>query len=72
MFINDEPPPRAIRPNNASAFSKPTFLWEELLRLEELGCTKRVAYQPHVVNPCSVVYLKKWRCVFDAIICLNK
>ena len=72
MFINDEPPHRAIRPNKTFALNKPTFLLEELIGLEELGCTKRAVFQPHVVNPCSVVYSKKWRCVLDASICLNK
>ena len=71
MFINDEPP-RAIRPNNTFALSKPTFLLEELIGLEEFGCTKRAVFQPHVVNPSSVVYSKKWTCVLDASICLNK
>ena len=37
MFINDEPPPRAIRPNNKFTLNKPTLLWQELIRLEELG-----------------------------------
>ena len=59
MFINYEPPPRAIRPNNKFTLNKPTLLWEELIRLEELGCTKRAFFQPHVVNPSSVVYSKK-------------
>ena len=60
VFTDNEPPPRDIRPNNKSDLSKPTFLWEELVRLEELGCTKSVAFQPHIVNPCYVVYSKNW------------
>ena len=52
--------------------SKSTFLWEDLVRLESLGCTKRVNFNPHIVNSCSVVHSKKWRCVLDASICLNK
>ena len=72
VFIDDVPPPKDLCPNNKSALSKPTFLWEELIRLESLGCTKRVNFRPHIVNPCSVVYSKEWRCVLDASICLNK
>ena len=65
-------PPRDFRPNNKSALSKPTFLWEELLRLEQVGCTCRVNFRPHIGNQCSAVFSKKWRCVLDASICLNK
>ena len=61
-----------VRPNNRSALAKPYFLWTELLSLESLGCIKRVDYQPHIVNPYSVVFSKKWRCVLDAGQCLNK
>ena len=41
------------------------------MRLESLGCTKRVNSRPHIVNPCSVVYSKKRRCVLDASPLLN-
>jgi hypothetical protein len=34
-------------------------------------CTKRVNSRPHIVNPCSVVYSKKWRCVLYASLLLN-
>ena len=34
-------------------------MWEELLRLESLGCISRVQEQPKVVLPLSVVYSKK-------------
>jgi hypothetical protein len=71
-LVFTEPPPKDVRPNNRSALAKPDFLWTELLRLESLGCIKRVDYQPHIVNPCSVVFSKKWRCVLDAGQCLNK
>ena len=69
--MDNIPPPKNFRPNNKSALSKPTFLWEELVRLDQLGCTKRVSFRPHIVNPCSVAYSKKCRCVLDASICLN-
>ena len=71
-LVFTEPPPKDVRPNNRSALAKPYFLWTELLSLESLGCIKRVDYQPHIVNPCSVVFSKKWRCVLDAGQCLNK
>jgi hypothetical protein len=57
--------------NYASALSKPVFLYEELIRLEELGCTKTVSDRPHIVNPCSVVFSNKWPCVHDASQGLN-
>ena len=41
------------------------------MRLESLGCIKRVNSRPHIVNPCSVVFSKKWRCVLDASLLLN-
>ena len=56
VFIDNKPPPSNFRENNRSALSKPVFLYEELLRLESLGCTKRVNSKPHIVNPCSIVY----------------
>ena len=48
------------------------FLYEELLRLESLGCIRRVQSRPHIVNPCSVVFSRKLRCVLDASQHLNK
>ena len=68
VFTDNILPPTYFLQNNKSALSKPTFLWEELVRLEKLGFTKRVNFKPHIVNPCSVVYSKKWRCVLDAFI----
>ena len=46
-------------------------MYTEFLRLEKLGCIRRVDYVPHRVNPVSCVYSKKWRCVLDASIVLN-
>jgi hypothetical protein len=66
VFIDGKTPPSSFRENNKSALNKPTFLYEELLRLESLGCTKQVNSRPRIVNPSSVVYSKKWRCVLDA------
>ena len=62
VFIDNKSPPSSFKENNKSALNKPSFLYEELLRLESLGCTKRVNSRPHIVNPCSVVFSKKWRC----------
>ena len=71
VFIDNKTPPSSFKENNKSALNKPSFLYEELLRLESLGCTKRVNSRPHIVNPCSVVYSKKRRCVLDASLLLN-
>jgi hypothetical protein len=71
VFEDDILPPPFYKVNNASALDKPVFLLTELLRLEELGCIKRVPDRPHIVNPCSVVYSNKWRCVLDASQGLN-
>ena len=43
----------------------------EVLRLEALGCIKRVQYQPYIVLPLSVVFSKKLRLVVDASRGLN-
>ena len=38
LFFKDNiPTSKDFRPNNKSALSKPTFLWEELVFLEQLG-----------------------------------
>ena len=73
IFINYvPPPPPSYLPNNKSALSQRTFLHSELVRLEQLGCIRKVSSRPHIVNPCSVVYSKKLRCVLDASQWLNK
>ena len=66
VFEGGVPPPPSFKCNDRSALQKPDFTYNELLRLESLGCIKRVSEQPHVVNPLSVVFSKKWRCVLDA------
>lgn len=71
VFEGGVPPPPSFKNNNRSALQKPDFTYNELLRLESLGCIKRVTEQPHVVNPLSVVFSKKWRCVLDASQHLN-
>ena len=64
-------PPPSFTENNKSALQKPDFMWQELLRLEELGCIERVVERPTVVLPLSVVFSKKWRLVVDASRTLN-
>ena len=56
VFITDTPPPSFMKRNNLSALNQSDFVYNEFLRLEKLGCIKRVDY----------VYSKKWRCVLDA------
>ena len=65
VFENDIPPPQSYLPNNKSALDKSAFVLEELLRLESLGCIKSVPSRPHIVNPLSCVFSKKWRVVLD-------
>ena len=72
IFIDNKVPPSSYLPNNKSALSQKTFLLSELVRLEQLGCIRKVSTRPHIVNPCSVVYSKKLRCVLDASQWLNK
>ena len=43
----------------------------EVLRLEALGCIRRVTHQPYVVLPLSVVFSRKLRLVVDASRGLN-
>ena len=51
VYENDEFPPSDFRENNSSALAKNDFLYEELLRLESLGCIRHVQSRPHIVNP---------------------
>ena len=67
----DSTPPPSFTRNNKSALLNQEFVLKELLRLEELGCIKRVFKQPKVVLPLSAVYSKKWRLVVDASRTLN-
>ena len=71
LFVANTPPPKFYKKNNQSALLKSDFVYAEFLRLEQLGCIKMVDYIPHVVNPMSCIFSKKWRCVLDASIGLN-
>ena len=57
--------------NNRSSQKDPDFVWQELLRLECLGCTARVCERPIVILPLSMVFSKKMRLVVDASRGLN-
>lgn len=70
-LVFDSLPPNSFSRNNRSALDNKEFVYNELLRLEELGCIKRVKEQPRVVLPLSAVYSKKWRLVVDASRALN-
>ena len=59
-------PPSSYCKNNKSFFEHRDFAYNELLRLESLGCIRRVKEQPYFTLPLSVVYSKKYRLVFDA------
>ena len=67
----DKMPPSSYTPNNQSAKQQPQFVREELNRLEQLGCIRRVAKRPYLVLPLSLVYSNKWRLVLDASRGLN-
>ena len=71
VFVDNTPPPQSFLPNNKSALDKSAFVLEELLRLESLGCIKSVSSRPHIVNPLSCVFSRKWRVVLDASRGLN-
>ena len=58
-LVFDSLPLPSFTKNNKSAILNRAFMWEELLRLESLGCISRVQEQPKVVLPLSVVYSKK-------------
>ena len=64
-------PPSDICKNNKSMLNNRDFAYQELLRLESLGCISRVTEQPYLVLPLSVVYSKKLRLVVDASRHLN-
>ena len=57
-LVFDEVPPPSFTRNNKSALSNKEFVYKELLRLESLGCIKRVKEQPYVVLPLSAVSLR--------------
>ena len=64
-------PPSSFCDNNKSMLKQKDFAYEELLRLEKLGCISRVSEQPYIVLPLSVVFSKKLRLVVDASRHLN-
>ena len=70
-LVFDTLPLPSFTNNNKSAILNRVFMWEELIRLEALGCISRVQKQPKVVLPLSVVYSKKPRLVVDASRGLN-
>ena len=54
-------PFKSIRPpsfcdNNKSMLKEKDFAYQELLRLESLGCISRVKERPYIVLPLSVVF----------------
>ena len=65
-FVRGELPPPSFEPNNKSALKESSFLLQELLRLERIGCTSLSETKPRIVLPVSVVYSNKWRTVVDA------
>ena len=64
-------PPASFCANNRSMIKERDFAFQELLRLESLGCISRVEEKPYIVLPLSVVYSKKLRLVVDASRHLN-
>lgn len=64
-------PPSSYCKNNKSFLEHRDFAYNELLRLESLGCIRRVSEQPYLTLPLSVVYSKKYRLVVDASRHLN-
>ena len=59
VFYCDTSPPTFSKRNNKSALLKSDFVYEEFLRLEQLGCIRRVDFVPHIVNPVSCVFFQK-------------
>ena len=64
-------PPTNFCENNKSFLRQRDFGYQELLRLESLGCIRRVKEQPYLCLPLSVVFSNKWRLVVDASRHLN-
>ena len=59
------PRPSSYCKNNKSFFEHRDFAYNELLRLESLGCIRRVKEQPYLTLPLSVVYSKKYHLVVE-------
>ena len=70
-FPFDSVPPESMCKNNKSFMQNREFGYNELLRLEALGCISRVDVKPYIVLPMSVVFSKKLRLVVDASRHLN-
>lgn len=66
-----EIPPSDFCANNKSFLKQRDFAYQELLRLESLGCIRRVKTRPYLCLPMSVVFSKKSRLVVDASRHLN-
>ena len=60
-----EPTRNVHTKNNKSALMNQEFLESEILEFLRKGIISEVLEAPHIINPLSVVYSKKWRCVFD-------
>ena len=64
-------PPLSFCANNKSMLTQSDFAFEELLRLEKLGCISCTNEQSYLVLPLSVVFSKKLRLLVDASRHLN-
>ena len=70
-FPFEATPPASFCRNNKSFYEHKDFAFQELMRLESLGCIERVDKQPYITLPLSVVFSKKLRLVVDASRHLN-
>ena len=57
-LVFDSLPLPSFTKNNKSAILNRAFMWEELLRLESLGCISRVQEQPKASNLISSSHIK--------------
>ena len=60
-----EPTRNVHTKNNKSALMNQEFLESEILEFLRKAIISEVFEPPHIINPLSVVYSNKWRCVFD-------
>ena len=58
LSVSNSQAPQFYKRNNQSALKQSDFVYQEFLRLEKLGCIKRVDSMPHIVNPVSCVFSK--------------
>ena len=70
-FVDNKLPPPSFERNNLSARLDEEFIRAEILRLESLGCVRRVNQRPYIVLPISSVFSKKKRAVIDCSRALN-